>query len=189
MEWWVYLILVIVGGAFVGIGIVWVVRKFKGSIDIDLKHNSMIPGDKMSGDINITFRQAMQSNALDVILIVQEKRRERRNGENKTRTEEVYRDTVRVAEGQSYNAGEQVSYPFEITVPNIGNNTQAQNSMGGIAGTLINAAVNYIGNEREYIWDLEARLDAPGLDLVTTKKLNARSSGIRTDSSFNINVS
>lgn len=192
MQWWGYLILAILGGVVIGIGVLWVARKLKGSIKIDLKRSSMIPGDKIGGDINITFRKAMQSHSLDAVLIIQEKIQERRNGNDETRTEEIYRDTVHVADGQSYNAGERVSYPFEITVPDIGSNTQAQNSMGGIAGTLFNAAASYIGNRAEYIWEIEARLDAPGLDLVTTKKLNKRSmtsTSFKRENSFSINAS
>lgn len=192
MEWWGYLILAVIGGGFLGVGVLWIARKFKGNIEIKLKHSSMIPGDKMGGDINITFRKAMQSNSLDAVLIIQEKIQARRNGNNETRTEEIYRDTVHVADGLSYSAGERVSYPFEITVPNIGSSTQAQSSMGGVTGTLLNAAASYIGDRTEYIWELEARLDAPGLDLVTSKKLNPQSIGstsMRTENSFSINAS
>ena len=192
MEWWGYLILAVLGGVFIGIGVLWVARKFKGTIEVNLKRNSMIPGDKMAGDINITFRKPMQSNSLDAILIIQEKIQERRNGNNETRTEEIYRDTVHVADGQNYSAGERVSYPFEITVPDIGSSTQARSSMGGIAGTLLNAAASYMGDRVEYIWEIEARLDAPGLDLVTTKKLNKRSmvsTSFKRENTFSINAS
>jgi len=192
MEWWGYLIIAVVGGTFLGIAVLWVARRFKGNIKINMNRNSMIPGDKMGGDLELTIRKPIESNHLEALLIIQEKVQERRDGQNHTRTQEIYRDKVRIADGQVYKAGDHVTYPFELTVPDIGSDTQNRSSQGGIMGTVLHAIASNIGDRREYIWELEARLDAPGLDLVTTKKLNSSGSGFmssRTSNSFSINAS
>ena len=166
------LILVVVGGAFATVGGMWIARKMKGSIEIQLDNKSAIPGDAFKGEINIAFKKAMQSNHLAIDIIAQEEIREFHDGKYKTRYRELYRETKRLERSKTYHAGENISYPFEIDAPQMGGVTSGK--VGKALDMLNTVASAFMQRDRTLNWSLEARLDAPGLDLVASIPVNVR---------------
>ena len=160
-------------GLFAVIGLViggmWVIRRMKGTIVLRMNNATANSGESLSGTIDLSINKAMQSNALEVALIAKEIVKERRDGQSHNRTEEVYRSTKTVEGPTSYNAGDKNSYTFEINVPA---GADSNVDLGGTTQMLLGVASHFIGSSRRVEWKLEARLDAPGLDLVTTKSVH-----------------
>jgi len=160
-------------GIFAAVGLVfggiWVIRRMKGTIVLRMNNGTANSGEPLSGSIDLTINKAMQSNALEVALIAKETIKERRDGKTHTRSEEVYRSTKTIEGPTSYNAGDKNSYTFEINAPT-GADSSAK--ISGTAGMLLGVASQFVGSNRRVEWKLEARLDAPGLDLVTTKSVH-----------------
>ena len=167
------IIIYIVIGIFEVVGFVvggiWVIRRMKGTIALRMKSATANSGETLSGTIDLSINKAMQSNALEVTLIAKEIIKERRDGKQHTRTDEVYRSTITVEGPTTYNAGDKKSYDFEVNVPS---GADSKVELGGTAQMLLGVASTFIGSNRRVEWKLEARLDAPGLDLVTSKNVH-----------------
>ena len=159
-------IFVVVGAV---IGGMWVVRRMKGTIVLRMNNATADAGKPLSGTIDLSINKAMQSNALEVSLIAKEIIRERRDGKQHTRSEEVFRSTKTIEGPTAYRSGDKNSYPFEINAPA---GVDSKVELDGTAQMLLGAASNFIGSSRRVEWKLEARLDAPGLDLVTTRSVH-----------------
>ena len=151
------------------VGGIWIIRRMKGTIVLRMNNATANSGETLSGTIDLTINKVMESNALEVALIAKEIIKERRNGKQHTRTEEVYRSTKTIEGPTLYNAGDKKSYTFEINVPS---GIDSKVKLGGTAQMLLGAASLFIGSDRRVEWKLEARLDAPGLDLVTSKDVH-----------------
>ena len=160
-------------GLFAVVGLVlggiWVIRRMKGTIVLRMNNATVNAGEPLSGTIDLSINKAMQSNALEVSLIAKEIIREHRDGKQHTRSEEIFRSTKTIEGPTSYNAGAKNSYTFEINAP-AGADSKVE--LGGTAQMLLGVASHFIGGNRRVEWKLEARLDAPGLDLVTTRSVH-----------------
>jgi len=168
-EMIIYAIIGVVVVALLGIGGVWVLRRMKGTIILRMDNATADSGKAFRGTIDLTINKAMESHALEVALIAKETIKERRDGKTHTRTEEVYRSTKTVVGPTIYNAGDKNSYTFEINAPS---GTNSKQELGATAQMMLGAAAQFIGSNRRVKWKLEARLDAPGLDLVITKNVH-----------------
>ena len=166
------LIIVVVGGGFLAFGAMWVLRKMKGNIDLSVKQSTVSPGELFMGDVLLEFKKPMQSNNLKVTLFAKEEVREYDDGKYKTSHREIYRDSVRLKGATSYQAAQTITYPFEITVPQM--NGMVQGKMGEAMEMMSNLASAFMQRDRKIVWSLEARLDAPGLDLVATSPVQVR---------------
>jgi len=166
------LILVTVGGAFATVGGMWIARKMKGSIDLELHDYSASPGSAFKGDVHLVFKKAMQSNHLNVDLIATEETKEFHDGKYKTHHREIYRDKVRLERSKNYQAGQSISYPFEIEIPQM--DGVASGKLGKAMDMLSTLASAFTQRDRTLNWSIEARLDAPGLDLVTSVPVKVR---------------
>jgi len=168
-EMIIYAIVGVVVAGLLGFGAVWVLRRMKGTILLRMDNATADSGKPFRGTIDLSINKAMESHALEVALIAKETIKERRDGKTHTRTEEVYRSTKTVEGPTLYSAGDKKSYTFEINAPSGADSTQ---ELGATAQMMLGAAAQFLGSNRRVKWKLEARLDAPGLDLVTTKNVH-----------------
>jgi hypothetical protein len=110
----------------------------------------------------------MTSNKLKVSLIGVQTTKTHHNGKPQSQSREIYRDEVLIEDARTYPAGHQARYEFKIAVPD----TSRPEFLNSGLGQALATAVRVLSDTRTSIqWKIEARLDAKGVDLATTKPI------------------
>lgn len=163
-----FLIAIAVGlGALAAIAY-YIVRFARGAIELSLPTKAYDPGDTISGSFDLHTKRAMQGNKLVVSLIAVQETKIYEDEQTRTRVQEVYRDEVLVEEARTYAAGFSASYDFEISAPN----AQSPEILNSSVGQALTAAVRALSDRSTRLkWKIEARLDAKGVDLATSEKV------------------
>jgi len=162
-------IAVIVGGGIVAAIAYYVVRFMRGTIKLSLPITAFNPGDTIAGSFDLHTKKAIRGNKLIVSLIGTQVIKTYEDGKSRTRSNEIYRDEVLVEEAKAYNAGSAATYNFEVSAPNM-NSPEFLNSKVGQALT---AAFQLLSNRSTQLkWKVEARLDAKGVDLTSSKSVS-----------------
>jgi hypothetical protein len=148
----------------------FVLRGLKGTIKIDCEKNTFDPGETIKGNIYLKIKKQTIGNKLTISLVADETTTYHDGDESRTEHDEVYRDDLVVEDKKSYPVGYEQTYDFALTIP-------AMNAPGkqvdGVVGAVFDAlSVNRRKSKIE--WQLEARLDAEGLDLVNKKDIHMR---------------
>lgn len=148
----------------------FVLRGLKGTIKIDCEKNTFDPGETIKGNIYLKIKKQTIGNKLTISLVADETTTYHDGDERRTEHDEVYRDDLVVEDKKSYSVGYEQTYDFALTIP-------AMNAPGkkvdGVMGAVFDAlSVNRRKTKIE--WQLEARLDAEGLDLVNKKDIHMR---------------
>lgn len=161
----------------IAIATYYIARAMKGKIEIELPKNGYSSGEEISGRVTLTTKKALQLNRMYVALIGYEivETRER-DGDRKTRRNEVYRNEVNILESQDIPAGLNQAYDFRMSAPG-GQASPVGEMAGMVAGAIGTAAtaLNALGvmnsSTRRMEWKVEARADLPGVDIAKSKKV------------------
>lgn len=167
------LVLIIVaavaGVVIVGLAVYYLMRFMRGSIKMTLTQTAFNPGDTIKGSFDLLTKKPIEGNKLIVSLIGTQVTKTKDGDNTRSDTREIYRNEVLIEEEKVYRAGYTARYDFELPTPNTG----AQEFLNSTAGQAITAAFSLLGNRRvELKWRVEARLDAKGIDLATSKRIN-----------------
>ena len=163
------LIAVLLGGGILAVIIYYVVRFMRGSITLSLPRSVFNPGDPIAGSFELLAKKAIEGNKLVVSLIGIKVTKTYDGEKTKTRSREIYRDEQLLEEAKSYRAGSKATYEFTLSAPNM-NSSEFLNSKVGQA---LSAAVHLLSDRSTRLkWKVEARLDAKGVDLATSKSVS-----------------
>ena len=148
----------------------FILRGLKGTIKIDCKKSTFDPGETIQGDIHLKIKKETKGNKLIISLVADETTIYHDGDEKRTEHDEVYRDELIIEDKMTYPAGYEKTYNFDITIPAM---DAPGRQVDGVVGAVFDAlSVNRRKTRIE--WQLEARLDAEGLDLVNKKDIQMR---------------
>lgn len=173
----VYIIGGIVGVIAIAIAAYYLARSMKGKIEIELPKKGFNSGEEITGRITMTTKKSLELKRLYVALIGHEIVESRdRDGDRKTRKNEVYRNEVNILEGQTVPAGLNQAFDFTMNAPG-GESSPVSETAGKVAGAVNTAAaaLNVLGmtgsTTRRMEWKVEARADLPGVDIAKSQKV------------------
>jgi hypothetical protein len=165
------LVIVVFGGVLAAVIIYHVLRYLRGSIKLSLPCTAFNPGDAIAGSFELMTKKEIQGNKLIVSLIGMKTVRTHHGGKTRTRTEEVYRDEVVIEGEKNYFAGYTATYAFQVRAPNL----QAPDFLNSQVGQILGATIRLLSDQSSGItWKVEARLDAKGVDLATSRPVSIR---------------
>lgn len=154
----------------ISIIIYYILRWMRGSIKLIMPITAFNRGDVIKGNLELQTRKAIQGNKLVVSLIGEKVTRYYENDERKTRRNEVYRSEVVIEPAREYPAGHKAKHKFEITIPGGGNEAP---SIDPAFTQILSMASQFLNNSDTYYeWEIEARLDAKGIDLAKSQKIS-----------------
>lgn len=165
----IILIIAIVVAVAIGVGVFFLLRFLRGTIKVHLSVKSFNPGDEIKGKFDLHVKKPIQGKRLVVSLIGTQHVRSNRKNESTTRTEEVFRQETVLEAEKDYRAGFMQTYDFKIPIPEAGKIGEIDNPL---AKTMISLASMANRGRVEMRWKVEARLEAKGIDLVGSKKVN-----------------
>lgn len=165
-----YLIIGAVAAIVIAISAYFIIRFLRGSIKIYLQNTSVNSGDIIKGSFELHTKKEIVGNRLLVELIGEKVTKTRKNeGETDTHTHEIYRHGVTLENQKTYNAGFKEKFDFELQTPD---SSQPDFLKSELAQTL-SSALSFMSDRQVYVkWSVEVRLDAEGVDLVDTEKVN-----------------
>ncbi len=150
----------------------FILRGLKGTIKIDCKKNTFDPGETIKGNIHLKIKKETRGNNLTISLVADETTTYHDGDDSRTEHDEVYRDEQIIEDKKTYPVGYEKTYDFTLTIPAMNSNSSGS-QIDGVLGTVFDAlSVNRRKTKIE--WQLEARLDAEGLDLVNKKDIQMR---------------
>jgi len=158
--------------AIIAVVAFYLIRFMRGSIKLSLPRTTFNPGDTITGSFDLVIKKPIQGNKLTVSLIGVQVTRTYENGKTHTRSHEIYRKDIPVEEARAYPAGHTARHDFEIIAPN----TSAPEFLNSPLGQTLTAAVQLLSNRNTSLkWTVEARLDAKGVDLVSSTRVSINS--------------
>lgn len=153
----------------VAIAAYYIIRFMRGNIKLNLPRTAFNAGESISGSFELLTKKPIQGKRLVVQLIGKEVTRYRENGKSRTRKREIYRDEVLIEGAKAYPGGTLETYPFEIATPDL----QSPEFLNSTLGQALTTAMQFIGGRSTRIeWNLEARLDAVGVDLADSQSIS-----------------
>jgi hypothetical protein len=167
----------VVGGVILSIAAYYILRFLRGSIKLSLPKTIFNPGEAITGSFELQTKKDLEGNKLLVSLIGTEITKSYHNGKQRTHTHEIYRDSVVVEEARPYSAGYLANYTFSIPTPD--SKAPASELLNSTIGKTLTTAFQLLGNRSSQLkWKIEARLDAKGVDLATSKPISINSKQI-----------
>ncbi|MCX7007470.1 MAG: hypothetical protein NTY53_09530 [Kiritimatiellaeota bacterium] len=163
------------GGAVVVVGSIvayYIARYLRGSIKLTLPQNSFAAGEAIAGSFDVVTRKEIQGNRLYAALIGMEVTEERRGEKTQTHSREIHRHEETLEKTLTWPAGQTKHYTFTlpspaVAAPEILNSTLAKAARIGL---------ELLGADRRRIkWSVQIRLDAKGIDLVTSQRVHINS--------------
>jgi len=162
-------ITVVVGGGILAVIAYYIARLMRGSINLALPQTAFNAGDTISGSFDLHTKKAIEGSRLIVSLIGTQETKTHRDGESETHSNEIYRDEVLLEGVKAYTAGAKAKYDFTISTPD----AQAPDFLNSKVGQALSVASQLLGSRSTRLkWQIEARLDAKGVDLVATKSIS-----------------
>jgi hypothetical protein len=162
-------IIVVVGGIILSILTYYILRFLRGSIKLTLPRTTFNPGEAITGNFELQTKKEIEGNKLLVSLIGLRVTKSHHNGKSRTHTDEIYRDAVILEEARPYPAGYQAHYSFTLKTPN----WREPEFLSSTIGQTLTTAFKLLGSSSSHIkWKIEARLDAKGVDLATSKAVS-----------------
>jgi hypothetical protein len=158
----------------VGIIVFFVMRGMKGTITLQCEKNTFDPGETIKGTISVKIKKETRGNQLKVSLIADRTTTFYDGDERRTDHDEIYRDELVLEDKKTYPVGYENTYDFSINIPKM--NEPGGQQTDGVLGA-VGAVFDVLSANRRKTkieWQLEARLDAEGLDLVTKKEIHMR---------------
>lgn len=148
----------------------FLLRGLKGTIEVHCEKNTFDPGETIKGDIYLKIKKETKGNNLTISLVADETTTFYDGDERRTEHDEVYRDEQVIENTKTYSVGYEKTYEFALTIP-------AMNEPSGQVDGVVGAVFDALSVNRRKVkieWQLEARLDAEGLDLVNKKDIQMR---------------
>ena len=165
------ILIVILAGVGIVLAIVagyYLIRFMRGSIKLNMVQVTFNPGDTITGSFDLHTKKPIEGNKLTVSLIGKKVTRTRRGGKTRTETHEIYRDEKILEQATHYPAEHRSTHEFELPTPN----SQAPGAADSPLIQGLATAMRVLGSGHSYLkWRVEARLDAKGVDLATSKKV------------------
>ncbi len=163
------LVSAVIGGGLVAVIAYAVARFMRGSVTLSLTRDAFNPGETITGSFALHTKKNLQGNKLIVSLIGVQETRTEQNGKTRLQSREVYRDEVLVEKARAYGAGFTATYPFALDVPRL----QSPEFLDSAVGQALGAAFRLLSNRSTRLkWKVEARLDAKGVDLATSRAVS-----------------
>jgi len=159
----------------VGIIAFFVMRGMKGTITLHCEKNTFDPGETIKGSISVKIKKETRGNNLKICLTADRITTVYDGDERRTDHDEIYRDELVLEDKKTYPVAYENTYEFSLNIPNMnepGGGQQADGVLGAVGSVL--GALNVNRRKTKIEWQLEARLDAEGLDLVTKKDIHMR---------------
>jgi len=157
-------------GVICGIIGFFILRGLKGTIQIECEKSTFDPGETIKGDIHVKIKKETRGNNLTISLAADETTTYYDGDERRTEQDEVYRDEQVIEDKKTYPVGYEKTYDFAVTIPAM---NEPGRQVDGVVGAVFDAlSVNR--RKTKITWQLEARLDADGLDLVNKKDIQMR---------------
>jgi hypothetical protein len=175
------LILAGIGAIIIAIAAVFIIKFLKGNLKIkDVHHDSNNEEAGITGILVLETKKDLESEGVFIALVGNETYRTRSSdGSSSSRTEEIYRQEVRVEESTTYSPNQAHEFSFQLRFPDakeesgspVNTGNAKVDNMIGMAASMMNAYSG--GRGRTQIkWTLEAHVDLPGLDITTSQKLH-----------------
>lgn len=166
-----YLVFGVLAAALAGTAAYFIARWLKGSLNITLSSHSYGYGGVVAGSLALTARKEIKGNRLFAALVLSETRRERdMRGRSRSHTREIWRTEATLDGEKVYPAGHSANYDFKLQIP--------QEPGGGFGDSVLGQAAEFlIGGGRRLSWRVEARLDAEGVDLASSRRISVGGSG------------
>ncbi|MCK4777415.1 MAG: hypothetical protein KAS39_03490 [Actinomycetia bacterium] len=143
----------------------------KGDINLKIEKTHFSPGETITGAVSLKLKKPQKAKGFSVIFYGEEEINEYdEQGMQKTDRNKVYEFAHSLDEEKEYQAGEELSYNFEIKIPaDILMGTQAPE---GVLGKIAQVAKYMSGRRGIIYWYLMARLDIPwGRDVIKKIKI------------------
>jgi hypothetical protein len=158
----------VVGVAIIAVAVYFLLRFMRGSIKLTLQQTAFEPGETIKGSFELVTKKTIQGNKLIVSLIGTKETKTNEGDKSRSDTREIYRNEVLLEEAKLYPAGHSSKHDFELPTPN-SNTPDFLNSP--LAKTLTTTFQILNSSRTQYHWKVEARLDAKGIDLATSRKV------------------
>jgi predicted small secreted protein len=163
------IIAAVAGVVLVGVAVYYVMRFMRGSIKLTLQKTAFNAGETIRGSFQLITKKDIQSNKLVVSLIGKQVIKTNRGDKTETEHREIYRNEVMIEDSRLYRAGHNAKHDFELPVPD----PKSQELMNNPMIQKMALALRILGSTRSHMkWSVEARLDARGIDLVTSQPVS-----------------
>ena len=155
--------------ALVLVAVYYIIRFMRGSIKISLPKNSFNEAEQITGSFELTTRKQIEGNRLYVMLVGKEVTKERHGDKTRSHTREIYRDAQTIEAAKTFLAGQTTNYDFQLATPS---SAGADSANSPLSQAIKVGAKLLSGRSRQLHWRIEARLDAKGVDVASTKKVH-----------------
>jgi len=151
-----------------GITAYYIARYLRGSIKLVLPQTSFADGETIAGECDVITRKEIQGNRLYAALIGIEETEERDGEKTRTHSREMHRHEQNLEAALTWPAGQTKHYTFQLpspsaAMPEVLNSTVVRAARIGLE--LLGA------NRRRMRWSVEVRLDAKGIDLAASRRV------------------
>ncbi len=162
------ILLGVIGGIFLFLIILFILKKIKGSIKIIPEKYSYSPGEDIKGKVILKFKKPVSAEKLTIGLICE---KHERTYSSKTQTKHkedylLFDFKYPLEEKKEYVPGE-YSYDFLIKGPN-----NFSKEIEGVAGTLVKSVQILTGRDYSLKWYLCAHVECKGVDLSKKVQIN-----------------
>lgn len=163
-----YLVFGGLAAGIVAVIVYYIMRWMKGSARLEFENRAYSPGETIHGRVHLKCRQVVDCNRFFVALTCTRITQERRDGKTHTHRHEIFRQEVDVAPPGQFAAGTMQVFEFALPIPQ----SQATVSTGNQTLDSILRTVAALGTSQRLEWNLEARVDARGVDLASKKRIS-----------------
>lgn len=160
-----------------GIAGYYLIRVMKGKIELELPKNGFNSGEEISGRVTLSAKKPLELKRMYVALVGYEiTQRVDKDGDRKTRKNEVYRNEVNILDSQTVPGGVRQTFEFSMNAPGGSSNPVAGEVASRVAGAAgaVGAALGALGvssTTRRMEWKIEARADLPGVDIAKSERV------------------
>jgi len=171
MDLGLLIFLIIIGVAILIFLTIFIARRAKGKITINLEKYEFSPGEKINGTITLNLRKPLNANSLKVGLKAIYKTTDHSNTNDRgvrDRSSTIFEFEKPISGQKQYPAGE-TNYDFELTIPkDIDKRPELKGFIGAIA-----RSVQYLSNIYTQLnWYITSNLDMPGLNILKKIQIN-----------------
>ena len=154
----------------------WIGRRARGSLELQVPNRHLRPGETIEGMVQLTAKRDLGPGRLFTSLVCTEEWWEWETDHDGDRTREkkrreVYRDDLDLQRELAMTGGSNQVFPFALPTPYDDRSEPAPQATS-TWGRLVSALGEMTRRDSEFIWEVEARYDIPGLDLKASERIN-----------------
>jgi len=162
-----YIVGAVIGGGIIAFIVYTIISKLKGSVSIkDIVFDVNRPDEGIIGKVSLLTKKSATSEGLFITL---QGTRHYKNSNGESESDIIYDKQYKIADAQSYRAGETNEYDFKISFPK--EITADSNGIAEAAGMAFSMLVGG-GSRRTTTWKLKTNLDLPGVDISSSEKIS-----------------